>query len=52
MPNESYIIEVSSNLLDWVEGGTISNVTGIAQYTDIQAATEQFQRFYRLKLVK
>jgi hypothetical protein len=51
-PNERYIIEFSSNLVDWVEGSAITNFTGIVQYTDTQAVPDQLQRFYRLKLAR
>jgi hypothetical protein len=50
-PNERYIIEFSSNLLDWLEGGTVTNFNGIVQYTDTSSSNQR-QRFYRSKLTK
>ncbi len=41
-----YSIEASSNLLDWVSVGTVTNTYGTAQFTD-GAATNLWQRFYR-----
>jgi hypothetical protein len=41
-----YSIEASSNLLDWVSLGTVTNTYGTAQFTD-GAATNWWQRFYR-----
>ncbi len=47
---ERYVIECSSNLLDWIEESTITNLTGTAQYIDKEPGN-QSRRFYRSKLV-
>ena len=41
-----YFIEGTSNLLDWVSVGTVTNTYGAAQFTD-GGATNLQQRFYR-----
>jgi hypothetical protein len=47
----SYLIEVSSNLLDWVPWTTRSNNNGMIWVTDTDAGKYQ-QRFYRARLVR
>jgi len=46
--NDRYIIEFSSNLLDWIE---VTNVSGMAQYIDMESSNRP-RRFYRSKLAK
>ena len=44
-----FAVETSTNLVDWTERGTVTNVTGTAQFTDPTAGDAQ--RYYRLRLL-
>ena len=44
-----FAIETSTNLVDWTQSGTVTNVTGAAQFTD--PAAGDAQRYYRLRLM-
>jgi hypothetical protein len=45
----SYLIEVSTNLVDWAWFGTLSNGTAQAEFTDLEASNTS-SRFYRARL--
>jgi hypothetical protein len=49
-PNQRYVIESSSNLLDWKPDVTLTNVTGMVQYTDFNPRNSLL-RFYRSKVL-
>ncbi len=44
-----FAVETSTNLVDWTERGTVTNLTGAAQFTDPTAGDAQ--RYYRLRLL-
>jgi len=44
-----FAIETSTNLVDWTQRGTVTNLTGTAQFTD--PAAGDAQRYYRLRLM-
>jgi Immunoglobulin domain/Immunoglobulin I-set domain len=46
----SYAIDISSNLIDWVQLTTLTNTTGTAQFTDT-SATNHPQGYYRARLL-
>jgi hypothetical protein len=50
-PSERYLIQFSSNLLDWTDGITITNLTGTVQFMEIDPLSH-FQRFYRSRLIQ
>jgi hypothetical protein len=43
-------VESSTNLIDWMEVGTVTNTTGSAQFDDNSAANAPY-KFYRLRLL-
>jgi hypothetical protein len=47
--HRSYLIDVSSNLLDWTPAGTVSCTDGRTMFIDV-SATNGTQRFYRARL--
>jgi hypothetical protein len=42
-----YVLEFSTNLIDWTKLGVISNADGLVQFTDTKAASYN-HRFYRV----
>jgi uncharacterized repeat protein (TIGR01451 family) len=45
-----FAVETSTNLVDWTQTGTVTNLTGTAQFHD-PTAGESPQRYYRLRLL-
>ncbi len=45
----TFAIESSTNLIDWIEVGTVTNTTGSAQFDDNSAGDARY-KFYRLRL--
>jgi hypothetical protein len=45
-----FSIESSTNLIDWIPAGAVTNTTGSAQYDDNTAGTARY-RFYRLRML-
>jgi uncharacterized repeat protein (TIGR01451 family) len=45
-----FAVETSTNLVDWAQTGTVTNLTGTAQFND-PTAGESPQRYYRLRLL-
>jgi hypothetical protein len=48
-PAVSYLLECTSNWVDWASLASLTNTNGLFQYHDL-AATNVSQRFYRLQL--
>ena len=48
--NTVFAIETSTNLLDWTQTGTVTNITGTVLYDDGTAGSSPY-RFYRLRIV-
>jgi hypothetical protein len=49
-PGDLYLIQFSTNLIDWSDGSTVTNLTGSIQYIDAQSSN-YVQRFYRCRLL-
>lgn len=49
-PGDTYIVETSSNGINWALATSVTNVSGAAQFVD-PAGASQNQRFYRARLV-
>jgi hypothetical protein len=47
---DRYLVQTSTNLLNWSDSLTVTNLTGTAQFTDTQA-TNYSRRFYRCRLL-
>jgi hypothetical protein len=45
-----FAVETSTNLVDWTQTGTVTNLTGTAQFND-PTAGDSPQRYYRLRLL-
>jgi len=50
-PGDRYALDATTNLLDWSEIATITNLTGTVQFTDV-ATPASAHRFYRARLVE
>ncbi len=50
-PGDSYALEISTNMMDWSEAATLTNLNGSVQFMDGAASTRS-QQFYRARLIQ
>jgi len=49
-PGDRYMVETSTNLIVWIDGPSLTNVTGSVEFSDIDS-TNYLHRFFRCRLL-